>query len=203
MRIVMSGEYPELVRALEARGYEVIPTQRVMCFHQPEQLHADMQILTLPERDVFLLRGNDEFNMHIENILGGSRRIIYTEKPITEFRYPECVKLNAAIVGHHAIANFRYCDRNLTARLEELGYDMISVNQGYAKCSVCVVSENALITSDKSIAQAAAAKGIDVLTIEPGHIELCERYGGFIGGSAFLADKQTLAFAGDVFICLR
>ena len=46
-----------------------------------------------------------------------------------------------------------------------MGYEIINVKQGYAKCSICVVSDNAIITADKGIAKAAIQNRIDVLEI--------------------------------------
>ena len=34
MTVIMSGEYSELVSAMEERGNNVIPTKCVSCFHQ-------------------------------------------------------------------------------------------------------------------------------------------------------------------------
>ena len=50
MTVIMSGEYPELVSAMHDRSYKVIPTKRITCFHQPEQFHADMQVLKIRDR---------------------------------------------------------------------------------------------------------------------------------------------------------
>ena len=194
---VMSFENEGIVSAVRSLGLEPISTAVYNGIKEnPEASHADMQILKLSENEIFLLRGNTEFNERIMNITG-SGCVTITDETIADFRYPGCVKLNTAVFGKKAIGNFSCTDKKVTERLITLGHELINVKQGYAKCSLCVVSENAVITSDTGIAKAAAAHGVDVLQISPGSIGLCERYGGFIGGSSFLLDK-TLCFTGDI-----
>ena len=69
--------------------------------------------------------------------------------------------------------------------------------QGYTKCSVCVVSDNAIITADRAIATACAAVGIDVLTVSEGHISLPPYNFGFIGGAS-CACGDNVYFCGSL-----
>jgi len=62
---------------------------------------------------------------------------------------------------------------------------------------VCKVSENAIITADKSIAYESDKHGIDVLLINPGNIILDGFEYGFIGGATFLINK-ALYFTGSI-----
>lgn len=156
-----------------------------------------MQILHLGDNRIALLSGNDEFNDKIKNEFSNHHLdITFTKGKITEFKYPDCVKLNFALVGNNSIGCFKYCDENILKALES--YKKINVSQGYAKCSTAIVGENAIITSDVSIYKTAQLYGIDCLKISEGNIYLCERYGGFIGGTCCLIDKNTLAFTGDI-----
>ena len=75
---------------------------------------------------------------------------------------------------------------------------IINVRQGYTKCSICIVSENALITADTGIYKAARENNIDALLITAGHIELPGMNYGFIGGAAGLISPDTLAVNGDI-----
>ena len=160
----------------------------------PESTHADMQILKV-NNTVVLLKNNTEFNSRVLPLLK-DKKIVYTEKEISEFKYPECIKLNVLIVGNNAVLNLNYADRNVIQTLE--GYDLINVKQGYAKCCTAVVDDNSVITADESIYKAAVQNNIDCLKITPGYIELCDRYYGFIGGSGFKPDNNTLVFTGDI-----
>ena len=160
MRIVMSGEYPELVRALEARGYEVIPTKRVMCFHQPEQLHADMQILRIRDR-IFTL--------------DTCRR-----KPSRD--YPNNVLLNCLYLGNRLYGKLSAIDETVLEYCKEQGIELVNVNQGYTRCSTLVVNDNAVITADPSVEKAMKQNGVEVLRISQGQIRLKGFDYGFIGG---------------------
>ena len=68
----------------------------------------------------------------------------------------------------------------------------ISSRQGYSRCSVCVVSDNAIITADEGICRSAEAHGVDVLKIRPGYIDPPGFDYGFIGGQASKFQTQSL-----------
>ena len=74
---------------------------------------------------------------------------------------------------------------------------IINANQGYTKCSTCIVNENAIITSDKSIYKSCRNE-MDVLLIRKGYIELPGTDYGFIGGSSFKYNRNTLVFTGNI-----
>jgi len=74
----------------------------------------------------------------------------------------------------------------------------INVNQGYSKCSVCVINENAIITSDLGIAKKCDLFGIDVLVIDDSCISLNGVSHGFIGGSSGLISPELLAVNGNI-----
>ena len=78
-----------------------------------------------------------------------------------------------------------------------MGLELIPVKQGYAKCSLCIVSENAVITADEGLAYTLCRAGLDVLKIIPGCIRLPGYGYGFIGGCCGKLDAATMAFAGD------
>ena len=75
---------------------------------------------------------------------------------------------------------------------------MIPCKQGYTKCSICVVDENAIITDDSKITQIAAANGIEALLVDKGLATLDGFKYGFIGGSSFKIDKNKVAFTGMI-----
>lgn len=65
--------------------------------------------------------------------------------------YPYDVSLNAAFFGDKIICNRNYVAREILDYAECNGLKLIHTNQGYSKCSVCIVSENAVITADDNI----------------------------------------------------
>ena len=160
MTVIMSGEYSELVSAMEERGNNVIPTKCVSCFHQPEQFHADMQVLRIRDR-IFTL--------------DKCRR-----KPSRD--YPNNVLLNCLFLGNRLYGKLSANDETVLEYCNEHGIELVNVNQGYTRCSTLVVNDNAVITADLSIEKAMKQNGVEVLRISQGQIRLVGFDYGFIGG---------------------
>ena len=195
---VISELFPNFAEELEKMGFDILKVQSYKNnILNAESFHADMQILVISDKTIVLLKNNINFNNSIKKIIGNKINYIYTKDEITDFRYPFCVKLNIALVGKYAIGNFKYADTVVTETLLNYGFNLINVKQGYAKCSSAIVGDNAIITSDLSIAKAVSGK-LDCLKISEGQIKLCDKYGGFIGGSSFMLNENTLAFMGDI-----
>ena len=83
-----------------------------------------------------------------------------------------------------------YCKNN--------GIRILNTKQGYAKCSICIVSDNAIITADKNIYDAAIKNDIDVLMIDSEGIFLDGYDNGFIGGATGLMEKDLLCINGNI-----
>ncbi len=109
--------------------------------------------------------------------------------------YPAVAGLCVCVVGHYTIYNSKTVDPVLAPLLTGT---LIDVPQGFTKCSICVVSEEGIITSDDVIAHRASKAGLDVLHIAPGMIRLEGFDTGFIGGASFLLNSNTLAFTGTL-----
>ena len=110
-------------------------------------------------------------------------------------KYPYDVWYNATALKDYVICNKAYTDKTI---LDSHNKEIINVKQGYSKCNICIVDNNAIITSDNGIAKTVAQKEIDVLKISSGHIELRKLDYGFIGGATGLIDNNTLAVNGDI-----
>lgn len=112
-------------------------------------------------------------------------------------KYPRDVLLDAALVGKHLVCRPDATSEALLAYAKEKGATVLPVRQGYAKCNLCIVSENAVITEDPSIARALSAVGTDVLHVAPGHVRLPGYPYGFIGGASG-CDGEHVFFCGDL-----
>lgn len=113
-------------------------------------------------------------------------------------KYPNNIQYNVAILGNYAIHNFKYTDNIILEYLDKFNIKKINVKQGYCKCSICIVDENSIITSDEGIHKEVIKYGIDSLLIEKGYIDLFDLDYGFIGGCSGLISKDTLSFFGDI-----
>ena len=111
--------------------------------------------------------------------------------------YPNDVLFNACLIGNRLICNEKTVSKDILKAAEASRTETINVNQGYTKCSICTVSENAIITSDKSIAKACQSAGMDVLLISEGHISLPPYEFGFIGGASGLCG-DSVYFGGSL-----
>ncbi len=112
--------------------------------------------------------------------------------------YPENIAYNVLRVGSYAFHNTKYTDIRILEEFEKLNVKTIHVNQGYTKCSVCIINAATIITSDIKLANAAEKNGIESLLIKPGGIELTGLNYGFIGGASGLIGNNKLAFTGCV-----
>ena len=148
--------------------------------------HADLAVLTYND-DVFLGGTAGEKIEHELTKLGFNIR----KKFNIDSSYPDDALLNACVFGKHIIHNSKFSPLSTHE-------GFIGVSQGYSKCNICVVRENAIITSDFGIAKAAAEQGIDVLRIESGHIDLPGFDTGFIGGCSFKLAPDLIAFTGNL-----
>lgn len=111
-------------------------------------------------------------------------------------KYPKDIRYNCACTGKYFIHNLKYTDEKLLSRAKELGMTLINVAQGYTKCNVVVVNQNAIITSDMGIYKACKDK-LKVLLIAPGQILLPQMNTGFLGGASGRIDDEIL-FNGDL-----
>ncbi|MBQ9680002.1 MAG: hypothetical protein IJV48_04905 [Ruminococcus sp.] len=192
-KAILSDKYPQFAEKLRSLGYQVIPSERVSRFLPYEQDHADMQCLILDDTAFVLscchrLAENLSCDYHVElcgfHIDGG---------------YPSNVCLNAAVLGKRLICRIPSLDQKVKDYCETYGYELIHVNQGYAKCSCAVIGDNALITADKGIYHSLKESKIDILLIEEGRVRLDGADYGFIGGASGYDKKtKTLYFCGDI-----
>ena len=120
----------------------------------------------------------------IEAIAKKARLTVYLTDEEWSQNYPHDVLFNACLVGKYLICNERTVSRSILDAAISSGAIVINVAQGYTKCSICIVSENAIITSDKKIAEKCTESGLDVLLIREGHISLPPYDFGFIGGTS-------------------
>ncbi len=87
-------------------------------------------------------------------------------------KYPETVPYNAVGIGNLLIHNLKYTDETILSSYE----NHINVNQGYTRCNLLALNENAFITSDVGIFNAVNSQQSTVNSLYP-HESLVETYG--------------------------
>ena len=181
-------------------GFSLIKIPKCSYLEKPVSAHPDMFMATVGDKIFFDSRVKELFTF-----IGGSdfNKFVECEREVGEnefLTYPQNISFNCVNVGNKLLCNTRYTNKKILEYAQDCGIEILTVKQGYTKCSTCVVSDDAIITEDDSIALCAQQNGIDVLKVQKGHIELCGYDYGFIGGCSGLIEKNLLAFAGNVFL---
>lgn len=191
--VVMSTNNKELVKRVEELGVKVLSSENLSKLLIFEQYHTDLQFLHYNKDTVFVLK---ECTSLKENLKKYFPNVIEISKNI-EKDYPNNVMLNCVVLNDKLICNIKtIADEVLQMAIKD-NLKIINANQGYTKCSTCIVNENAIITSDKSIYKSCRNE-MDVLLIRQGYIELSGTDYGFIGGSSFKYNRNTVVFTGNI-----
>ncbi len=112
--------------------------------------------------------------------------------------YPMDVRLNVSVCKTFALGNLKHAEPSLVSLLAQSGRRLLHTRQGYAKCSLCFVAENAFITEDTGIANVLRREGMEVLLISAGDVALSDAHTGFFGGASGLIAPDTLAVNGSL-----
>lgn len=185
------------VRFLAGWGAEVFQVPDGQRLPASCSSHPDMRLCYLGEG--IALADCEELARELE-VLGMS---VSVPKRRPQGSYPGDAVLNVLFLGKHLFVRTGSPQKPGAAEelfrfAEERGSLVHPVNQGYTRCSVCVVSEKAVITADPSIGAAAERAGVDVLRIQPGYISLPGYEYGFIGGCTGLLGPRLLAVCGGL-----
>ena len=195
--ILIGEKYIELLeKPLEKLGINAVPIPG-NCFVDPRLSgHGDLSVLHMGEDMLWLaphLRGSD----FADQLRAMGFSLDYPDIAQSDV-YPGDAQLNVCICGKSAICSKPIVPPEIIRQLTSSGLEIINCRQGYAKCSVCIVTETAIITADRGVETAARKAGLDVLLIEPGYISLDGFTFGFIGGSSFKISRSKLAFTGTL-----
>lgn len=188
---VMSDKHPQFIKAIEEMGHRVIESDTIDVFHNPEQKHADMQILPT-DNDIFIL--NECTNLKDKLY---DKNLIFCKQKAGKM-YPENILLNFLFFNNTIYGKLSAIDGNLLEYCQKKNIKIFNVNQGYTRCSTLVINDNAVITSDVSIKKAMKNNGADVLLISQGNIMLEGFNYGFIGGASGKLNDNTIVFFGNV-----
>lgn len=189
--VLISPADSKLIEKLCKNDIDVKCTKSIDSFIRYERYHADMQIVSI-HNTAFI----SESTLYLTDIISPYYNKIIVCNELGG-KYPDNVSLNCALVGNHLICREKSVAPKIKEYCNKTDIEIINVNQGYAKCSTLVVSENAIITSDKGIYKQAFKHNIRSLLISEGYIDLYEEKYGFIGGCSLrVGDK--VCFFGDI-----
>lgn len=176
---------------LKNYGFQAITLPAFECLAEPVASHTDMLIF-FGFGKLFCHKKYYSANVELIDRLSAisDTKVVTSIEPIYPI-YPQDVLFNACIIGDKLICNTGTVSRHILQNAEEHGYNIIDVSQGYTKCSIFPVSDNAIITSDRIISERCQNAGIDVLLIPSGNISLPGYGYGFIGGVGGVYGNQA------------
>lgn len=192
LHILLSEEYPPIVKALEKQGITAIAAPASERLPVPVRYHADMLCCYLGNGRMVVAAGEKILQ---ERLTCFDVQTIFTEQPLRNY-YPYDAGCNILQIGKDVFYNPKSADRKIIKELEDC--ILHKVSQGYSRCSVAVVNEKSAITADPGMAKAMKQAGLEVLEIQPGKIRLPGYNYGFIGGCCGLIAPDKLAFTGSL-----
>ena len=194
VKTVVAGKMPdEVKRSLKDSKIKVFEIKTDNMLQNAVSSHADLQCIHLGGNKIMLNNTQEELK---DSLLKLGFDVSSFE--IKNGKYPYDCAVNAAVFGKNVICKFDILENTLKDYLAQNGYKIINVNQGYSKCSVCIVDDNSVITEDETINNACINNGIDVLLIRKGFVKLDGFDYGFIGGASFKINENTLCFIGKI-----
>ena len=159
----------------------------------PVQDHPDMLLNIIDKNNILVHQDMDKsFTLFLSKL---NYNIHFSDK-ILKKEYPEDIILNGLNLRDVFIHRLDSTDPALLSIIN--GKKLINTMQGYSKCSVAVLSEDAFITSDDNMEKALMGEGKKVLKVPYGDIILNGYDYGFIGGCCGLISENIMAFYGDL-----
>ena len=192
--VIASKLSEPVTKYLENSGYDIITFYNNPAVDSRVAHHADLSFFFDGVDTLFIANEMSDFceqlNMYCKNI------VVINKKLRKE--YPGDVLLNCVCTGKNFICNPETVSEEIFDKMKKNGYNIISVKQGYTKCSVVPVSDDAIITDDASVYAVCDKAGLDVLKISKGSVVLPGFEYGFIGGASGKIAHDEIIFNGDI-----
>ena len=158
--------------------------------------HPDIQLNILKNKSLSQIIVQKDISKCFKEILKANSINYIISKNSLSNTYPGDIILNSLILENYFIHNLRHSDEELLKSQNSKVH--INISQGYTKCSILPVRDNALITSDKGIFKSLKDYDFDILLLPPGDILLPSLNYGFIGGVGGMISNDKMAFFGDL-----
>ena len=186
----------EELNNLEKLNVNTIVVPRTPKVYDAIDGHPDIQLNILRNNSSNQIIIQKDMCEHFKEILNRNHIKYIVSKNSLSHTYPGDIILNSLILDKYFIHNLKHTDENLLKSQESK--ILINVPQGYSKCSVLPVRNNALITSDKGIFNSLKEYSFDILLIPPEDILLPSLNYGFIGGVGGMISDDRMAFFGEL-----
>ena len=183
--------------ALSRHADKIIKLPPFNRLQEPVSAHPDM-LLFPTERGIITCAEYFEENRSLfEELSDVSGCEIVLDSGEIASKYPQDVKFNGFVVGGQLFGLASALSEQVLTWAMESKIPVVKLRQGYAKCSVCIVSDKAVITEDAGIEKTMLDSGIDVLRVTSGQVTLEGYNCGFIGGASG-SDSENVYFCGNI-----
>ncbi|MGE5681646.1 MAG: DUF6873 family GME fold protein [Bacillota bacterium] len=106
-----------------------------------------------------------------------------------EAKYPLSARYNAVADDNYFIHNLKITDQTILQELSDIKH-LISVNQGYCRCSLLALKNNSFITSDSGIYKALLKENLNSLLVDTKQVLLPGFSHGFFGGACGIFENK-------------
>lgn len=191
---VISQDAKEAIKFLNKIGIKTLEVEKSIKLDDEISSHTDLLFSYCGHNYAVIAPNQTILKRNIKKL--GCRVEVAEFEPFSP--YPDDVLLNCAIVNDNMICKTNSTSRHLLNFAETNNINIINSNQGYSKCSICIVSENAIITEDSGIERLLKKSQINVLKIQSDFIRLSDTHFGFLGGTSGKIGKNKIFFNGNL-----
>ncbi len=178
----------ESAKLLKSLNYTLIYSTQNIGITNSTATHPDMQFVKLGNKKAIV--SYQTLNYYKKQL--PDYEFIYIDN--IKSPYPYDTALNFVLLGNTAI-----CTKNQYNKIKQLqNYNCIFVKQGYTKCNICVLNDNAIITGDRGIIKSLEKSNIKAYYLPCDQINLEGYKNGFWGGASGLLSDNKLFFNGDI-----
>lgn len=189
---IIGSAYTEEIKELTELGINCIKLPKLSKLDDEISFHADIQIFNKGNGHLIVSgQAGEKLKKELEGYTLSFENDINSP-------YPSDIKLNAAFIGDKIICNKNFTSKEIISFANENNIEIIHTKQGYSRCSLCIVNENAVIIEDTGLASLLNIYQFDVLKITPDKIHLSEAHSGFIGGASAKISKNEIYFSGAI-----
>lgn len=146
--------------------------------------------------DIFICPGNEtvvvspRLDRHfVEGIANQGYKVVQGSK-VPGKSYPESAVYNAVVTDNFLIHNLKTTDPVILKTFNNR--KLLHVNQGYTRCNMLPLNDQAFITSDRGIEKVLINEGLQVLFVDPSPVVLKGHKHGFFPGCCGTLGNQVL-----------
>ncbi len=176
-----------IIDALYNMGEKVYFSYNCESVYKPVNTHPDIQIHFVSDDTAFV---PPELYGYYKAILPQNIKLHKGNKNLKS-TYPFDIAYNISRIGEKVFLNMNYADEKIVKYYKNSGFQLIHINQGYAKCNICSNGE-AAVTEDEGIYSVFVKNGVKALKIPTGSVKLSGFPYGFIGGASGCKNTKML-----------